>query len=82
MVGINITSKSRAFLKPGGAFSPEFKTPHIQTVSQMQYIPVVVQSLSHVQLFATPWTAVHKASLFPTIPGFAQILAYWVGDAI
>ena len=24
---------------------------------------VVVQSLSHVQLFATPWTAVHKASL-------------------
>ena len=33
----------------------------------MQYIPVVVQSLSHVQLFATPWIAVLKASLFPTI---------------
>ena len=25
-----------------------------------------VQSLSHVQLFATPWTAVHQASLFIT----------------
>ena len=24
---------------------------------------VVVQSLSHVRLFATPWTATHKASL-------------------
>ena len=26
-----------------------------------------VQSLSHVQLFVTPWTAAHKASLFTTI---------------
>ena len=25
--------------------------------------PVVIQSLSHVQFFATPWTAVHQASL-------------------
>ena len=40
---------------------------HTFTVSQMQYIPVVVQSLSRVQLFATLWTAVCKASLFPTI---------------
>ena len=28
---------------------------------------VVVQSLSHVQLFATPWTAAHQASLSLTI---------------
>ena len=28
---------------------------------------VVVQSLSHVQLFATPWTAAHQASLSFTI---------------
>ena len=28
-----------------------------------------VQSLSHVQLFANPWTAVHQASLSITTPG-------------
>ena len=28
---------------------------------------VVIQSLSHVQLFATPWTAAYKASLSFTI---------------
>ena len=28
---------------------------------------VVVQSLSHVQLFVTPWTAAHQASLFFTV---------------
>ena len=27
------------------------------------YVIVVVQSISHVQLFATPWTAAHQASL-------------------
>ena len=31
-------------------------------------IVVVVQSLSHVQLFATPWTAARQASLSFTIP--------------
>ena len=30
-------------------------------------IIVVVQSLSHVQFFATPWTAAHQAPLFSTI---------------
>ena len=29
---------------------------------------IVVQSPSHVQLFVTPWTAVHRASLSYTIP--------------
>ena len=30
--------------------------------------PVVVWPLNHVQLFATPWTAAHQASLSLTIP--------------
>ena len=30
-------------------------------------ISIVVQSPSHVRLFETPWTAVHQASLSPTI---------------
>ena len=29
--------------------------------------PVVVQSLTHVSLFVTPWTAAHQASLPSTI---------------
>ena len=43
---------------------------------------VVVQSLSHVQLFVTPWIAVHQASLFFTVSEFAQTHAHLVGDAI
>ena len=39
---------------------------------------VVVQSLSHVWLFASPWIAAHQAPLFQ----FAQIHVRWVGDAI
>ena len=34
---------------------------------------VVVQSLSHVCFFATPWTVAHQASLSSSLPGFAQI---------
>ena len=42
-----------------------------------------VQSLSHVWLFATPWTAAHQASLSFTIsPEFAQTQVHWVSDAI
>ena len=33
----------------------------------MMFSVVVVQSLSHVQLFATPWTAAHQAPLSFTI---------------
>ena len=36
-------------------------------------IMVVVQSLSHVQLFATPWTAAHQASPSHYLPESAQI---------
>ena len=37
-------------------FSFAYKTNSI-------FMPVAVQSLSHVQLFATPWTAAHQAPL-------------------
>ena len=43
---------------------------------------VVVQSLSCVRLFETPWTAAHRASLSFTISEFVQTHTYWVGDAI
>ena len=43
---------------------------------------VVVPLLSHVQLFATPWTAAHQASLFLTISEFAQTHVHWVSDVI
>ena len=33
----------------------------------IRFLSVVVQSLNHVWLFATPWTAVHQASLTTTI---------------
>ena len=41
-----------------------------------------VQSLSHVQLFATPWTTAHQASF--SITNFRSLLklVYRVGDAI
>ena len=41
-----------------------------------------IQSLSHVWLFATPWTAAHHASL--SIPDSRSLLTHfhWVGDAI
>ena len=35
--------------------------------SLLESITVVIQSLSHVQLFATPWTAAHQTSLSFTI---------------
>ena len=35
-------------------------------------VVVVVQSLSHVQLFVTPWTAAHQASVLHYLPEFAQ----------
>ena len=42
-----------------------------------------VQSLSHVWLFATPWTAACQASLSITkLLEFTQTHVHWVGDAI
>ena len=42
----------------------------------------VVQLLSHVQLFATSWTAVHQASLSFTLSWSLLTHIHWVGDAI
>ena len=43
----------------------------------------IVQSLSCVQLFATPWTAACQASLSPTISqSLLKLHVHWVGDAI
>ena len=41
-----------------------------------------VQLLSHVQLFATPWIAVHQASLSITSSQSTQTHVHWVSDAI
>ena len=46
------------------------------------FLIAVVQSLSHTQLCATPWTAAHQAPLSFTIPEFAQTHVHWVSDAI
>ena len=44
---------------------------------------VVVQWLSHVQLFANPWMAAHQASLSFTISwSLLQIMSIRIGDAI
>ena len=45
-------------------------------------VVLVVQSLSHVQLFATPWTAAHQAPLSSTFSELAQIHVHWVSDTI
>ena len=37
---------------------------------------VVVWLLSHVQLYVTPWTAVHQASILHCLLEFAQIHAH------
>ena len=43
-----------------------------------------VQLLSRVQLFETPWTAAHQASLpvHHQLPEFIQTHVHWVGDTI
>ena len=48
------------------------------------YLIVVVQSLSHVRLFVTPWTT-YSTPGFPVlhcIPEFVQTHVCWVSDAI
>ena len=46
---------------------------------------VHVLSLSHIQLFVTPWTAASQSSLsFNYLPKFAQICVHvhWLSDAM
>ena len=52
------------------------------TEEEWFYVVVVVESLSCIWLFATPWTAVHQASLSFTSPEVCWNSCYWVGDAI
>ena len=42
----------------------------------------LVQSLSHVWLFATPWAAAHQPSLFITNTQFTQTNVHWLSDAV
>ena len=47
--------------------------------------PWTIQSLSHVQLFVTPWIAARQASLsiiHHQLPEFTQTHIHWVSDAI
>ena len=49
---------------------------------QVGSLPLLLaHSLSHVQLFVTPWTAARQASLSFTISWFAQIHVHCIGDA-
>ena len=43
---------------------------------------VVVQLLSCIQLFATPWTEVLQAPQSSTVSQFAQVHVHWVSDTI
>ena len=45
-------------------------------------LSIVVQLLSHVRLFVTPWTAACQASVFHHLPEFAQTHVHWVSDAL
>ena len=57
---------------------PQKNSQWISSGSRPSYLPirtapyVVVQLLSHVQLFVTPWTAALQASLSFTLPELAQ----------
>ena len=47
-----------------------------------EIVVIVVQSLSHVWLFVTPWTAAHQGSCPSASLELAQTYVHWVGDAI
>ena len=49
----------------------------------VEVLTIVVQSLSRVQIFVTPWTATHQDSQsFTIFLEFAETHVHWVGDAI
>ena len=49
---------------------------------RLDSLTLLFRSLSHVRLFATPWTATRQASLSFTILEFIQTYVHWVSDAI
>ena len=75
---------------PQGSFRAQQFKCISSSVLSLLYGPILtsisiyssVQSLSHVRLFATTWTAARQASLSITNPQFTQTHIYWVGDAI
>jgi len=63
--------------------SPPLLSPSPPALNHSQHQFCSVQSLSHVQLFATPWTAAHQASLVHhQLPEFSQTHVHWIGDAV
>ena len=57
-----------------------FRSHHRKNSARGQFISVWL--LSHVWLFATPWTAAHQSSLSITLPELAQTHVHPVSDAI
>ena len=57
-----------------GGLDSDSKAKHAQSGLQADGYVAVGQSLSPVQLFATPWTAAR--------PEFVHIHVHWVGDAL
>ena len=73
------------FSPVGNIFSRGFKDPCQVCRMEFTYhslLFVVVQLLSLVWLFATPWTAAHQASLSITISLSLLKIMHWVSDAI
>ena len=63
-------------------FGPEPDAALLVCPCQGSAVAVVINFLSRVQLFVTPWTAAHQASLSFTISRSLLKLSYRVGDAI
>ena len=55
---------------------------HQYHIASISCYVVVVQLLSHVHLFVTPWTAARQASLFFTVSWSLLSHVHWVDDAI
>ena len=62
--------------------SGQWQFLRLQRVPVSYLVAAVVQSLSCVRLFVTPWTVACQASLFFTVLEFAQTHVHWVSDAI
>ena len=79
------TSPSCSFLSRWNVNLPQpsYKQATLEMSVQFSFQFSSVQSLSSVQLFSTPRTAAHQASLSITqLPELTQTQAHWVGDAI
>ena len=67
---------SRSFYKLKDTFPGQWFDTRSNSFLTFVIIVVVIQSLSHVQLFSTPWTAAHQASLsFTTSWGLLKLMS-------